>query len=129
MAKKQSEKPSLTLVGSETIAVQPPFALGKAGRSLWDRIQSEFDVSDAAGAEMLGQICAAADLAERLQQEIEVDGPVVRSRGAVRSHPAVKDLIAARSFVTRGLIKLGLNFEPVRSSGGRPGGSFYTGEA
>jgi len=126
MAKKRSEKhlgaPSLTLVGSSAIGIQPPFALGKAGRSLWDRIQSEYDVGDAGGIEMLAQICAAADLAERLHEEIENDGAVVRSRGTVRSHPAVKDLIAARSFVTRGLIKLGLNFEPVRSSGGRPGG-------
>jgi hypothetical protein len=85
-------------------------------------VQTEFDVSDAAGIEMLAQICATADLAQRLQEEIENDGAVVRSRGTVRSHPAVKDLIAARSFVTRGLIKLGLNFEPVRASGGRPGG-------
>jgi hypothetical protein len=124
MAKK-SRKPLLALVDSEaTISIQPPFTLGKAGRSLWDRIQSEYDVSDAGGIEMLAQICAAADLAERLQEEIESDGAVVRSRGTVRSHPAVKDLIAARSFVTRGLIKFGLNFEPVRSSGGRPGGSF-----
>jgi hypothetical protein len=130
MAKKRSGKPALALVGSETIGVQPPFTLGKAGRSLWDRIQSAYDVSDAGGIEMLAQICSTADLAERLQEEIENDGAVVRSRGSVRSHPAVKDLIAARSFVTRGLIKLGLNFEPVRSSGGRPGGSFsYGGDA
>ena len=116
MAKKQSTKPSLTLVNSETIGIQPPFTLGKHGRSLWDRIQSEFDCSDAAGIELLAQACAAADLAERLQEEIERDGAVVRARGAVRSHPAIRDLIAARSFVTRTLTRLGLNYEPLRTS-------------
>jgi hypothetical protein len=32
----------------------------------------------------------------------------------------VKDEISARAFVVRTLIKLGLNFEPVRASAGRP---------
>jgi len=115
-----AKKPPLTLVEPATIGVQPPFTLGKHGRSLWDRIQSDYDVSDSAGIELLGQACAAADLAEQLNEEIQHDGPVVRSRGAIRAHPAVKDLIAARSFVVRTLIKLGINFEPVRAAVGRP---------
>ncbi len=69
---------------------------------------------------MLAQACAGADLAERLQAEIEQDGPVIRLRGAIKAHPAV--MIAARSFVVRTLIKLGLNFEPTRASPGRPAG-------
>jgi hypothetical protein len=124
MAKKP-RKPLLALVDSEAaIGIQPPFTLGKHGRSLWDRVQAEFDCSDVAGVEMLAQICATADLAEQLQQEIERDGAVIRVRGTIRSHPAAKDMIAARSFVVRGLQKLGLNYEPVRASGGRPGGTF-----
>jgi hypothetical protein len=118
MAKK-SKKPLLALVDSETaISVQPPFTLGQAGQSLWDRVQTEFDCSAVAGVEMLAQICATADLAEQLQQEIERDGAVIRVRGTVRSHPAAKDLIAARSFVVRGLTRLGLNYEPLRTSRG-----------
>ncbi len=122
MSKKHSGKPPLTLVGPDATAIQPPRILGKHGRSLWDRILSEYDVGDAAGIELLAQACAAADLAERLNEEVERDGAVVRSRGAVRAHPAIKDLIAARSFVVRTLIKLGLNFEPARTSAGRPSG-------
>lgn len=120
MVKKHSEKPPLTLVGPDTTTNQPPRTLGKHGRSLWDRIQFEYDVSDAAGIEMLAQACSGLDLAEQLHAEVERDGAVVRVRGAVRTHPAVKDLIGARAFVVRTLIKLGLNFEPVRSSAGRP---------
>jgi hypothetical protein len=114
------KNPSLTVIHRDTIGIQPPFTLGKHGRSLWDRIQADYDVSDSAGIELLGQACAAADLAEQLNEEIQHDGPVVRSRGAIRAHPAVKDMIAARSFVVRTLIKLGINFEPVRASAGRP---------
>jgi hypothetical protein len=114
-------KPSLVLVEPEITDVAPPFSLGQRGRSLWDRIVGEYDISDAAGIELLAQACSAADLAERLNAEIERDGAVTRSRGAVRAHPAIKDLIAARSFVVRTLIKLGLNFEPVRAGPGRPG--------
>jgi hypothetical protein len=118
MAKKSAR---LTLAGAETIGIQPPFNLGKHGRSLWDRIQAEYDVSDSAGVELLCQAAAAADLAARLQEEIERDGAVVRVRGAVRSHPAIRDLIAARSFVTRTLTRLGLNYEPLRTSHTRGG--------
>jgi hypothetical protein len=120
MRKKPVGKPPLTLVGPDTTIGQPPFALGKHGRSLWDRIQHEYDVSDSAGIEMLAQACAGADLAAKLHAEIESDGAVIRTRNAVRAHPAVKDEIACRAFVCRTLVKLGLNYEPVRASVGRP---------
>src|SRR5262245_46809165 len=113
-------KSSLTLVNSTVIGPQPPFGLGKHGRSLWDRIQREYDVSDSGGIEMLAQACAGADLAAKLQDEIEHDGAVIRVRGSVRSHPSVKDLLSTRAFVVRTLTKLGLNYEPLRASVGRP---------
>jgi hypothetical protein len=69
---------------------------------------------------MLAQACAGLDLAEQLHAEVEHDGAVIRIRGSVRPHPAVKDELAARAFVVRTLVKLGLNFEPVRATAGRP---------
>jgi hypothetical protein len=129
MAKKHLEKPPLTLVTSAATGTLPPRALGQHGRSLWDRIMSEYDVSDSGGVEMLLQACAGADLAETLHEEISRDGAVIRQRGAVRAHPAIKDEIACRAFVTRTLVKLGLNYEPVRPSLGRPAKGFgWTGE-
>jgi hypothetical protein len=116
-----TKKPPLSLVEGDVAGVSPPFNLGRHGRSLWGRIQAEYDVSDSAGVEMLAQACAAADLAERLSEEVEHDGPVIRLRGVIRAHPAIKDLIGARAFVVRVLTKLGLNYEPVRASPGRPG--------
>jgi hypothetical protein len=122
VVKKRSDKPPLNLVDSTATIIQPPRTLGKHGRSLWDRIMSEYEVVDAGGIELLAQACAGEDLAETLHEEIASDGPVIRVRGTVKAHPAVKDEIACRAFVCRTLIKLGLNYEPVRPSAGRPSG-------
>lgn len=32
-----AKKPKLSLVHPDTTGIEPPFALGKPGRSLWDR--------------------------------------------------------------------------------------------
>jgi hypothetical protein len=116
------KKPKLTLVLPDAIGIEPPFILGEPGRSLWDRVQAEYAVSDAGGVEMLAQACAGADLAAQLNEEIQRDGPTVRGRNGVRTHPAVKDVIAARAFVVRTLIKLGIAYEPTKPGVGRPPG-------
>jgi hypothetical protein len=76
---------------------------------------------DAGGIEMLAQACQALDRAEALREEIDQDGAVIRVRGTIRDHPALKHELANRAFVVRTLARLGLNFEPVRPSVGRPG--------
>jgi hypothetical protein len=55
-----------------------------------------------------------------LHEQIDRDGEVVRHRGGVKEHPALKIELAARSFVVRTLQRLGLNYEPVRAKAGRP---------
>ena len=116
----------MALVKPETITGQsPPHALGKYGRSLWDRMTREYNVTDAAGIEMLYQACAAAQIAELLQVEVERDGPLMRVRGVLKPHPAVRDMNASRSFVVRTLMKLGFNYEAVRDGPGRPGGRSF----
>ena len=69
---------------------------------------------------MLAQACAGLDRAEALRAQIDADGDVIRVRGNVREHPAIKLELAARAFVVRTLARLGLNFEPLRTSVGRP---------
>jgi hypothetical protein len=119
MAKKP--QPPLQLVPPLAQAgLEPPRILGEPGRKLWDRVVAEYDVNDAAGIEMLAQACVALDRAEMLKGEIESDGPVIRSRGQIKDHPALKHELAARAFVVRTLTRLGLNFEPLRASPGRP---------
>jgi hypothetical protein len=116
-------KPALTLVG-ETASptwAEPARNLGAHGRKQWDNVMSEYAITDSGGLEMLAQACAALDRAEALRAEIDTDGAVIRLRGTIKDHPGLKHELACRAFVVRTLAKLGLNFEPVRSSSGRLG--------
>jgi hypothetical protein len=117
-----SKKPTLTLIKPDGTAPDPPRPLGAPGLALWRRVNGEYCIDDAAGVEMLAQACTALDRAEALRQEIDGDGEVIRSRGQIRDHPALKHELAARSFVVRTLARMGLSFEPLRSSPGRPPG-------
>jgi Phage terminase, small subunit len=115
--------PPLHLVSDFALTgLNPPRTLGKPGRSLWDRVQLEYSISDIGGIEMLAQACAALDRAEALSAEIERDGAVIKVHGSIREHPALKAELACRSFIVRTLQRLGLDVGPVRSSVGRPGG-------
>jgi hypothetical protein len=89
--------------------------------ALWKRAHSEYLIDDVAGSEMLLQACQSLDRAESLRAQIKADGEVIRGRnGLVRSHPSLRDEIANRAFLVRTLSRLGLNFEPLRASPGRP---------
>jgi hypothetical protein len=116
------KNPTLTIVKSPSSATDHPPTLGDAGRTLWIKILSAHDIQDAAGLAMLEQACIALDRAEMLRAEIERDGQVIRVRGNVRDHPALKHELANRAFVVRTLTKLGLDVEPVRLVGRPPRG-------
>jgi hypothetical protein len=105
----------------------PPRALGKVGQDLWDRVLSSYDISDAGGIELLAQAAAAADRAESLRRQIDETGEMVHSRAGMKDNPLLKHEIAARSFVTRTICRLGLSVEPVRGGVGRPATGFGTG--
>ena len=69
---KFSKRPSLfTVVGN---AVNPPRKLGPAGENLWNRVQSEYGISDVGGQELLMQACLAADRADELAAIIDAEG-------------------------------------------------------
>jgi hypothetical protein len=83
---------------------------------------TEYEISDSGGTEMLQQACSALDRAENLRLEIDRDGEVIRTRSGVKDHPALKHELACRAFVVRTLARLGLNFEAIKPSVGRPPG-------
>jgi hypothetical protein len=57
-----------------------------------------------------------------LAAQINDDGETVRSRtGVLKGHPCLKDELALRAFICRGLERLGLNIESIKSVG-RPAG-------
>jgi hypothetical protein len=112
----------LRVVGSSPVvdvASMPP-DLGRHGREMWQRICAEYDMSDCAGYLLLQQCCLAADRAENCRQAIEHDGAIIRTTSGQREHPLLKAEMAARSFILRGLTRLGIAYEPVRTQIGRP---------
>jgi hypothetical protein len=120
--RKPGKPPHLTVVEPGATGVQPPRALGEAGLGLWRRVTAEYDVSDASGIEFLCLAGEALDRAQGLSEAIARDGEIIRTTAGPRAHPAIRDELANRAFVTRTLQRLGLNYEPLRSAPGRPGG-------
>jgi hypothetical protein len=102
---------------------EPPRDLGNHGRSLWDRITSDYEIEDSGGLEMLGQACAALDRAEECREAVDHSGLLLKCKGGViRENPAAKIELANRAFVVRTLARLGLDVEAVKPVG-RPGKS------
>jgi hypothetical protein len=115
---KNARKASFSVVAGETSDFSPPRPLGP---QLWDRVQSEYRISDCGGIELLAQACAALDRAEGLAAVIAADGNVIHTRtGVPKTHPGIKDELACRAFVVRTLERLGVNVESVTPSAGRP---------
>ena len=76
-----AKKPPLELVGSSTAnPLAPPATLGKAGRSQWESIQSEYGISDSGGLALLQQVCAAVDEIAECATVIARDGAMVRGK-------------------------------------------------
>jgi hypothetical protein len=110
-------KPPLTLVGPGSTAPTPPRTLGPHGLSLWTRVQSEYHIVDCGGVELLCLACQALDRAESLSEAVAEDGQTIRTRSGIRAHPALRDELANRAFITRTLAKLGIATEPVKPPG------------
>jgi hypothetical protein len=121
VAKNPSNEAPLSIVNLPSSIPKPPKNLGPAGATLWRSIMAEYDIPDAGGQTLLEQAAAAYDRAERLRIEIDRDGEIIRGRNGLREHPGLRAELAARSFVSRSLQRLGLNLEAVRpASGQRP---------
>jgi len=101
-------------------ATKPPRKLGEVGSSLWQSIQSEYRIDDAAGIELLMQACEASDQIAKLAERIAKDGEVIETENGPKVHPALKEQLAHRSFIVRTLRAVGLTLEPLRSAPGRP---------
>jgi hypothetical protein len=116
------KKPPLTLVGSTSTASAPLRKLGPHGQALWDGVQGEYNITDVGGVELLTQVCQTADRAEALAARIDADGETVRTKAAgLKGHPYLKDELACRSFIVRGLERLGITVEPIKPVGRPPG--------
>src|SRR5262245_37257074 len=122
MVMAKSKTATLKLIASTSGAPSPPADLAEAGVHLWRSITAEYVIDDAAAIALLAEACRAADRAAQCAAAIGTDGLVVATVNGPRDHPLLKHEIANRAFCVRTLQKLGLNFEPVRPTGGRPPG-------
>ena len=115
--------PKLTVIQPGANITAPPRKLGPSGLALW-RLQEHYRITDSGGTEMLCQCCEASDTVAALQAEIDADGHVIRTKAGPKSHPGLRDLLAARAFIVRTLARLGLDVEPICPLGRPPGPSF-----
>ncbi|TIR99321.1 MAG: hypothetical protein E5X19_03525 [Mesorhizobium sp.] len=93
--------------------------------ALWQSVNGQYQIEDAAGIEFLVTACQALDRAEALKTQIDADGAVIRTKAGLKDHPGLKHEIAARSLCIRTLARLGLDLEPLHSGPGRPAGAGY----
>lgn len=105
----------------------PPRPLGQHGMALWQSVNSQYGIEDAAGVEFLVTACQALDRAEALKAQIDADGAVIRTKAGLKDHPGLKHETAARSLCIRTLARLGLDLEPLRNGPGRPSGGGWEG--
>jgi hypothetical protein len=97
---------------------KPPKTLGQSGRDLWQTLTDEFELDDACSRATLLQVCQCVDRLTQISERISREGLVVDTKTGPRDHPLLKSEIACRSFIIRGLQRLGL--EPSNPVG-RPG--------
>jgi hypothetical protein len=121
MAEK-TRKSQLKIVGKPAASgLQPPRPLGQAGRSLWEWIIRDYELTDAGGMELLTLACECLDRAEALRAQIDSDGEIQYVKNVPKAHPAIRDEINCRKFIAASLSRLGLALEvPAQRPVGRP---------
>jgi hypothetical protein len=115
-----TNKSPLTVIRSASTVPPPPRKVGEHGMALWNSVQREYGITDIGGIELLCLAAQSLDRAESLSARIAEDGETIRTRGGIKSHPALRDELAARAFIARTLVKLGICTENVKATG-RPG--------
>lgn len=96
---------------SESRRQPPPRGLGDAGKKLWNRIASQWEV-DGREYLLLDQAARTADLIVELERLLESDGPVtVGSAGQPKLNSVIGELRAQRAILERLLQGLSLPAE------------------
>jgi hypothetical protein len=107
----------LNLVRDHHQCAPPPKPLGPAGAALWGRISAEYLIDDEAARQLLWLACNTEDTRSQLSDAVARDGAVVTGRYGPRAHPALREELACRAFISKTIERLGLNLELVCSPG------------
>jgi hypothetical protein len=117
----RKKTPKLTVVpATPPTYAPPPAGLGKPGTALWHKILGEYVIEDAPSLEVLEHACSATDRLAEISESIAEEGLLVQTRAGIRDNPLLKQELSYRSFVTRVLMRLGLDPEPVKPVGRPP---------
>lgn len=98
---------------------QPPSYLATTERSIWRRLQSEYDLTDAPALVLVEQLCRSLQLARECREAVTVEGKVTK---AGREHPLLKVWRDAEKQASAALRNLNFDLEPLRPKPGRPPG-------
>ena len=102
---------------------QSPKHLSKESKTLWQRLLSEYDVSDEAGLLLLTTAMEAFDRMRDCQTAIKTEGLQLPDRfGNLKPHPLTGVEKDSRSAMMAALKALNLDLEPLQDRPGRPAG-------
>lgn len=102
--------------------MKPPKHLQTEGRELFERVQAEYAITDAAGLALLTRAAECLDRLTEARELLATDGPVTKDRyGTMKAHPANKIELDSRNGFLAALRALNLDIEPLKAIGRPPG--------
>jgi len=94
------------------MAVRPPKNLSSAVKKLWRKILEEYEITDAAGLQILQVALEALDRSIAARERIDCDGMMILDRfGAEKVHPLLKIEHMNRAAFLAGIRQLSLDIE------------------
>jgi P27 family predicted phage terminase small subunit len=101
---------------------KPPAHLSAEAKTLWRKLNSEFDLNDSASQVLLESALSAFDRWQSCRKILARDGPTVKDRwGVLKIHPCVGAERDAKGTMRAALHELHLDLEPLQERGRPPG--------
>ena len=94
----------------------PPRPLGK--------IMDSYQIDDTCGIELLMLACITADRNAEIAETIAHDGIMLPTNNGLKAHPALRDELNNKTFISKTFERLGINQDSKRPIG-RPSASSY----
>ncbi|MEP7307326.1 MAG: P27 family phage terminase small subunit [Acidobacteriota bacterium] len=106
------------------VMAKAPAGLSAEAKRRWRALVEEYQITDAAGLQILQTHCEAFDRMRDCQRAIKKDGLVSTDRfGQQKAHVLTSVERDARVSMLSSLKQLNLDIEPLRDRPGRPGGA------
>ena len=107
---------------SINIPLSPPNTLSVEAKLIWCDLQSEYNITDAAGLVILQAVCESYDRMRQAFNTLKAEGLTTEDRyGQAKVHPAALIERDARAAMLSALKQLNLDIEPLKAMGRPPG--------